>query len=151
MARLIDGVIFGVVMWVVSLALTPLYPSYSSITGLTSGLTFGMLYYLAVAIVVTLIYTAYDFVLVKLKGQTVGKMVMGIKVAQVGGAVPPEGLPNDVSLKRALVTVGGFVVYWVPLVGPLISAIAYGLNGASQLWDKPCSRPSRTSSRRRWW
>ena len=32
---------------------------------------------------------------------------------------------------------GGYIVYWIPIVGTLLAGVAFALNGASQLWDKP--------------
>jgi uncharacterized RDD family membrane protein YckC len=126
------------VMFVVSLVLTPLlYPTYDSLTGATSGLTSALLYYVVFAIVFSAIIVVYDFVLTKSKGQTVGKMALGIKIVQVGGQMQPGGLPTDAALKRSLLTLGVFILYAVPIVGPLLAVLAYVLNGTSQLWDKP--------------
>ena len=59
--------------------------------------------------------------------------------------------PTDLALKRAGGTWGGYVLGIVPFVGPLLGVIVVGLNAASQLWDKPLSRRSPTSSPAPWW
>ena len=64
-------------------------------------------------------------------------IVMGIKVVPVGAAMPPGGLPNDMALKRAGVTWGGYLLWFIPLLGALVGGILVMLNAASQLWDKP--------------
>ncbi|MEV0590208.1 RDD family protein [Nonomuraea cavernae] len=136
-ARLIDGVLFGVVSTVLTLVLTGLLlASFDWNTGRTTGLMSPFVFGLVMAIIMTGIYVAYEFFMTKAKGQTLGKMVMGIKIAQVGGPVPLEGIPNDVALKRAGVTWGGYLLVFLPF-GSLLGALAVGLNGASQLWDKP--------------
>ena len=51
----------------------------------------------------------------KMSGQTVGKMVMGIRIVPMGDMLPPGGLPNDVALKRAAVTWGGYIARHRPV------------------------------------
>ncbi|TMR08102.1 RDD family protein [Nonomuraea turkmeniaca] len=131
-------VILYIVSWVISLVFTNLLvASYSSTTGVTTG--FFMLWVVTAlaAVVTTAIWVAYDFFLTKMKGQTVGKMIMGIKVVPVGQGMPPEGLPTDMALKRAGFTWGGWLLNLVPLIGFLFAWVAIALNGASQLWNKP--------------
>jgi uncharacterized RDD family membrane protein YckC len=87
--------------------------------------------------VLAAIYVAYEYFMTKMNGQTVGKMVMGIKIVPMGNMLPPGGLPNDVALKRAGATWGGYALGIIPLLGTLLGAVVVALNGASQLWDKP--------------
>ena len=64
------------------------------------------------------LFVGYDFLMHKLRGQTLGKMVMGIKVVQVGRTDGGRASP-DAAIKRAGVTWGAYVLYWIPVVGPL--------------------------------
>ncbi|MEU0564501.1 RDD family protein, partial [Nonomuraea sp. NPDC005983] len=137
-ARIIDGVIFGVVNYVIGLIVGALLlASYSSTTGTTSGGLGPFGVSLVTTILLAALYVGYDFFLHKMNGQTVGKMVMGIKVVPVGQALPPGGLPTDMAIKRAGVTWGGYFFWWIPFLGPLVGFVCVALNGASQLWDKP--------------
>jgi uncharacterized RDD family membrane protein YckC len=111
-------------------------PSYSSITGVTSGLASVFIVQFLMWVVLGLIYIAYDLFMTKMGGQTVGKMVMGIKVVPVGTTLAPGGLETGTALKRSGVTLGALALYGIPVIG-LIAAIGYAVNGASQLWDKP--------------
>ncbi|MEV1238852.1 RDD family protein [Nonomuraea sp. NPDC050022] len=137
-ARIIDGVIFGIANWVIGLVFGAiLLAGYNSATGTTTGLLGPTAYGIVVAIVMTAVYVAYEFFMTKMSGQTVGKMVMGIKIVPTGTMLPPGGLPNDVALKRAGGTWGGYILGFIPWVGALLGGIVVALNGASQLWDKP--------------
>ncbi|MEQ4715757.1 RDD family protein [Nonomuraea sp. B19D2] len=139
-ARIIDFVILFIVNVVIGFILVAaLAVSYSSIDGTTSGLLSGTVVGMITAVIVTALWIAYDFFLLKMNGQTVGKMVMGIKVVPVGQGMPPKGLPTDLALKRAAVTWGGWALNVLPLgfISSLLGYIVVGLNGASQLWDKP--------------
>ncbi|MEV4835530.1 RDD family protein [Nonomuraea sp. NPDC049486] len=137
-ARLIDGCIFGVVYFLISLVLGIFFvASYNSVTGVTTGFFSSFLIGLIQWILLVGLYVAYDYFMTKMNGQTVGKMVMGIKVVPVGGAMPPGGLPGNMALKRAGGTWGGYALGILPLVGAFLGAIAVMLNAASQLWDKP--------------
>nr|WP_269128888.1 RDD family protein [Nonomuraea sp. K271] len=136
-ARIVDGVLFGIVMVVLSLLLTALFlVSYDSTSGATSGLFGSFALNIVLAILLTAVYVGYDFLMHKMKGQTVGKMIMGIKVVPVGQMMPPGGLPGDAAIKRAGVTWGAYILYFLPF-GTLLAAVVCGLNGASMLWDKP--------------
>ncbi|MFI6499787.1 RDD family protein [Nonomuraea typhae] len=140
-ARIIDGVLFGIVFWVVNIIfLGLLMATYSSASGTSSGFLgfsgwlFGFLQYALIAV----IYVAYDLIMTKMNGQTLGKLVMGIKVVPVGNAMPPGGLPTNVAFLRAGVTWGGYALMGlIPILGWLLGLAAVAVNGASQLWDKP--------------
>ncbi|MEU4225121.1 RDD family protein [Nonomuraea sp. NPDC026600] len=137
-ARIIDGVIFGIVSGVLGLILAAiLLSSYNSVTGTSSGLLGPLAYGIVQTILMTAIYVAYEYFMTKMSGQTVGKLVMGIKIVPMGNMLPPGGLPNEVALKRAAITWGGYLLGIIPFVGTLLGGIAVALNGASQLWDKP--------------
>jgi uncharacterized RDD family membrane protein YckC len=129
-ARVIDGVMFGIVYAVLNLVLFGLLVvSYSSASGTTSGFLSAGVVSVLVAILLVAVYVGYEFMMTKSSGQTVGKMLMGIKAVQVGGHLQPGGLPSDIAIKRAGATWGGYILMIIPWVGTL--------NGASQLWDKP--------------
>ncbi|NUR84053.1 MAG: RDD family protein [Nonomuraea sp.] len=137
-ARLIDGVILFIVNILIGFIFGLIFvASYSSTTGITTGLFTSWVVGALSTIIVTAIWVAYEFFLTKMNGQTVGKMVMGIKVVPVGQAMQPGGLPSDIALKRAAVTWGGWVLNLVPLLGWLLAYAMVAVNGASQLWDKP--------------
>ena len=69
--------------------------------------------------ILTALYVAYEFFMTKMNGQTLGKMVMGIKVVPVGQALPPGGLPTELALKRAGGTWGGYVARHRPVRRPV--------------------------------
>ncbi|MEU8364971.1 RDD family protein [Nonomuraea sp. NPDC048882] len=137
-ARIIDIVILYIINIVIGVIFGLfLVASYSSQTGASSGLLTSSVVGILTSVIVTALWVVYDFFLLKSKGQTVGKMVMGIKVVPIGQMMPPGGLPTDMALKRAGVTWGGWILNVVPFVGWLVGWAVVALNGASQLWDKP--------------
>nr|WP_277350231.1 RDD family protein [Nonomuraea sp. FMUSA5-5] len=139
-ARIIDFVILFILNLVIGLVIGLFaVASYSTLDGSSSGFLTVTVASIISSIVVTALWVAFDFFLLKAKGQTVGKMVMGIKVVQVGQPVPPGGLPTDAALKRAAVTWGGWILNAVPLgfISSLLAWAVVAVNGASQLWDKP--------------
>ncbi|NUW43723.1 RDD family protein [Nonomuraea rhodomycinica] len=138
-ARIIDGVIFGVLSLIINgIFVAVLLSSYDWSTGTMSGGLSAKAVGFLVGLVLTLLYVGYEFLMTKMRGQTLGKMVMGIKIAPVGGPVPPDGLSTDVALKRAGVTWGGYVLAALPIpFSTTLGGLVVALNGASQLWDKP--------------
>ncbi|MFI9552434.1 RDD family protein [Nonomuraea endophytica] len=136
-ARIIDGVLFGIVYWVITLIMAGLFlATYSSLDGSSSGIFGSVVIGLISGVLLGAIYIAYELIMTKMNGQTLGKIVMGIKIVPVGGAMPPGGLSTDIALKRAGVTWGGYLISGIPFLGWL-GYIFVALNGASQLWDKP--------------
>ncbi|WP_449060512.1 RDD family protein [Planomonospora algeriensis] len=135
MARLIDAVILAIPTVILSFALAGLIvlPSFSA-TGVSGGSTF--LYDLLTAILGVLIYGGYEFFMLKQNGQTVGKMVMGIKVVPVGSVSTAGGLSADAAIKRAGVLYGPQGLRWIPLVG-WFTGIFSLVNVLWQFWDKP--------------
>ncbi|WP_203872117.1 RDD family protein, partial [Planomonospora parontospora] len=134
-ARLVDGVILAIPTLILSFALAGLIvlPSFGA-NGITEGSTF--LYDLLTSLLGFLIYAGYEFFMLKQNGQTVGKMVMGIKVVPVGSVSTAGGLSADAALKRAGVLYGPTGLRWVPVVGPLIGIFSL-VNVLWQFWDKP--------------
>ncbi|MFC7591748.1 RDD family protein [Nonomuraea antimicrobica] len=140
MARIIDFVILLVLNFVVGLIIGLFaVASYSSLDGASSGFLTSTVAAIISGVIVTALWVAFDFVLLKMKGQTIGKMVMGIKVVPVGQALSPAGLPTNMALMRAGVTWGGWVINAIPIpiITGLLAWVVVALNGASQLWDKP--------------
>ncbi|WP_066945770.1 RDD family protein [Microtetraspora fusca] len=138
-ARIIDGVIIGIPYFIISLVLTGILVTAPSFDPETGVLTAGGGVFLA-GLLITLLSAAvmsgYEFLLLKQRGQTVGKIVMGIKVVPVGGTLPPGGLPADVAVKRAGVLYGPQFLRWIPIVGWILSIFSL-VNVLWQLWDRP--------------
>jgi uncharacterized RDD family membrane protein YckC len=82
---------------------------------------------------------AYEFLMLRQRGQTVGKMAMGIKVVPVGGVLGPGGLAQDVAAKRAGVLYGPQLLRWIPVLDWL-GGIFFVVNALWLLWDKPLSQ-----------
>ncbi|WP_315967788.1 RDD family protein [Planotetraspora sp. A-T 1434] len=118
-ARIIDSLIFGVVYAILSVILT-------AITGgaVLAGILAGLIGYGA--------YAAYDYTLHAKDGQTIGKKVMKIKLAGVGGAP----LDSSAVMKRSVLYPGVFALYGIPVVGFLAGAFAF-VTGLFILIDKP--------------
>jgi uncharacterized RDD family membrane protein YckC len=85
------------------------------------------------------IAVAYEFFMLRLGGQTVGKMALGIRVVVVGGTMDGGGLRNDIAAKRAGVMWGPYIFQLIPiqLLASLLTMAAFLGNFLSQLWDKP--------------
>jgi len=119
-ARIIDFVILGVLYVLVTfMGLGAASQTVDPVTGEVSGggLTAILLTYL----VVLTLGVAYEVVLIAIKGQTVGKMVMGVKVIkQVNGEVAgwgPSFVRYLIPTLASMLTcgLGGLVVYLSPL------------------------------------
>jgi uncharacterized RDD family membrane protein YckC len=128
LARVIDGVILGVGYAVLSLILTLVL-----VGGDGSGL---FLASLLTAVLAAGGYFAYEYVMLGKGGQTVGKMVLGLRVVPVGGAAGPGGLPSDLAVKRAGVLWGPLALSFIPVIG-FIAYLGYVVNVLWQFWDKP--------------
>ncbi|MGV9596188.1 RDD family protein [Streptosporangium sandarakinum] len=138
-ARLIDGLILAIPTFIVTLVLTGLLvtaPSFNMETGEYSVGSGTFLATFLIGLVGGLIYFVYEFLMLKAKGQTVGKMAMGIKVVPVGGASQAEGLPSNKAMSRAGVLWGPSILRGIPLVGFIIGIFSL-VNVLWQLWDKP--------------
>ena len=134
LARLIDSLLLGVVAFIVSSIVGGIMvSSSSSLEAMLSAMVWSSV---ISGIIIGLIAFAYEFFLLGRNGQTLGKLALGIKVVQVGGALGPQGLPNDVALKRS-------AVLWLPLVLQGIPYIKWAaflfvpVNILWQLFDKP--------------
>ncbi|WP_146607211.1 RDD family protein [Spongiactinospora gelatinilytica] len=134
-ARLIDGAIFGVVNFILSLILSGLLvTSYNPTTGEFGGgfLLAGIM----TSVIGGLLYVVYEVVMTRMRGQTVGKMAMGIRVVPVSGATGSGGLDSTTALKRAGSLWGPYVLYGVPFLGYLLG-LGVLVNVLWQFWDKP--------------
>ncbi|MFI0420160.1 RDD family protein [Spongiactinospora sp. 9N601] len=134
-ARLIDGAIFGVVNFILSLILSSLLiTSYNPTTGEFGGgfLLAGIM----TSVIGGLLYVVYEVVMTRMRGQTVGKMAMGIRVVPVSGATGSGGLDSTTALKRAGSLWGPYVLYGVPFLGYLLG-LGVLVNVLWQFWDKP--------------
>ncbi|GGK80106.1 hypothetical protein Sme01_45620 [Sphaerisporangium melleum] len=137
-ARIIDGVILGIPYFIISAVVTAVIVTQASFDPTTGAITQGGGLFVATlltALVGGAIWIAYEFLMLKQRGQTVGKIVMGIKVVPVGGTVE-GGLTSDAAVKRAGVLFGPQLLSWVPFVG-FLTYIFYLVNVLWQFWDKP--------------
>ncbi|GII31217.1 RDD family protein [Planotetraspora mira] len=141
-ARIIDGVIVYVPFLIISAIITAVvvtnagYDAETGVVTLESGV---FLAALLSALVGGVGMIAYEFLMLRQRGQTFGKMAMGIKVVQVGGTLGPEGLPQDVAAKRAGVLFGPQLIRFNLLLS-LIAGIFALVNALWLLWDKPLSQ-----------
>ncbi|GGO25909.1 hypothetical protein GCM10010116_51990 [Microbispora rosea subsp. aerata] len=137
-ARLIDGVVVGIPFLILNTVIIAIVVTAPSIDPETGVITAGGGIFLAtllVTILSGLVMVAYEFILLRQRGQTLGKMAMGIKVVQIGGSLE-GGLPVDVAGKRAGVMCGPQLVRWIPVV-EYLADIFMLLNVLWQLWDRP--------------
>ncbi|MCC5578547.1 RDD family protein [Microtetraspora sp. AC03309] len=138
-ARLIDVVIIGIPYAIVSTVLTMIIVTEASFNPETGAFTAGggvILASLLISAIAGLIATGYEFMMLKQRGQTVGKIVMGIKVVPVGDSLPSGGLATDVAGKRAGVLFGPQIPGGIPVVGLLLNLFAL-VNTLWLLWDRP--------------
>ncbi|WP_204058461.1 RDD family protein, partial [Microbispora corallina] len=138
-ARIIDGVIVGVPFLIISAVITAVVVTTGNYDLSTGAVTAPSGYFLAsllIALISGLVMIAYEFLMLRMRGQTVGKIVMGIRVVPVGGSLGPEGLPVDAAGKRVGVLYGPQVLRWIPVVGWLLGIFAL-VNVLWLLWDKP--------------
>ncbi|WP_169988981.1 RDD family protein, partial [Microbispora sp. H10836] len=137
-ARIIDGVVVGIPFGIISVVITAIVVTSGSIdlrTGVYSPGSGVFLATLLVAILGGVVMVGYEFVMLRQRGQTLGKIAMGIKVVPVGGSLD-GGLDVDVAGKRAIVMWGPQLVRWIPVVEYLAAIFAL-LNMLWLLWDRP--------------
>ncbi|SDH79329.1 Uncharacterized membrane protein YckC, RDD family [Sinosporangium album] len=139
-ARIIDGLLFGVVSAIISMILTAIFfiperwnpetEAIDPVGGLFIATLLAALF--SAAAVIT-----YEFLMLRRGGQTLGKLAMGIRVVPVGGTLAPGGLSTEVVIRRAGVLWGGYAISWIPVVGNLIYGVFGLVNVLWQFWDKP--------------
>ncbi len=111
LATIVDGIIFGIIFWVMAM----LFGSTSAQGG-QIGFSLGGVGTLFSLVVVLAYYTLLEGYL----GQTVGKMLLGIKVVREdSGEVPGIGAA---AIRSVLRIVDGLLAYLVAFVTVLISA-----------------------------
>ncbi|GAA1292802.1 hypothetical protein Psi02_50500 [Planotetraspora silvatica] len=141
-ARIIDGVIIGIPFLIITAIITAVVVTsagFDDVTGVRTLESGAFLAAVLIALVSGAAMIAYEFLMLRQRGQTVGKIAMGIKVVPVGGTLGPEGLPQDVAAKRAGVLFGPQLLRWIPFVGWLAGIFAL-VNVLWLLWDKPLSQ-----------
>ncbi|MEU8193083.1 RDD family protein, partial [Microbispora amethystogenes] len=138
-ARLIDGVVVGIPYMILNAVIVGLLFTAASIdptTGVTTLESGAFLATLLVAVLGGVVMAVYEFFMLRSRGQTLGKMAMGIKVVPVGGTLDAAGLPQDAALKRAGVLFAFQFLSWIPVIKYLANLAAL-LNVLWLLWDKP--------------
>ena len=107
LARLIDGILIGVIIFIVNLVLAMVSDSWI-LTSLVS------------AVITAALYLGYFAYLESNRGQTLGKQVMKLKT------FGPDGTSNptmEQAIRRNIWTALG-IAGIIPIVGPLIGALA---------------------------
>lgn len=133
-ARFIDGIVFGVIYMILSVILVSIFaPSVADIMAnpsLAAGSSIvpGLL----AAVIAFAAYAAYDYVLHSKDGQTLGKKVMKIRLAGVGGGA----LDSSNLMKRSAVFPGVMMLYGIPFLGWLAAVFIIVL-GVLIIVDKP--------------
>lgn len=138
-ARIIDGFVVGIPFAILSSIITAIVVTEGSVNPTTLEVVPPGGYFLAALLTAILggaVMVVYEFLMLKMRGQTVGKIAMGIKIVPVGGALTQDGLAPDVAGKRALVLFGPQLVRWIPVVTYLAGVFAL-LNVLWHLWDRP--------------
>ncbi|TKK86320.1 RDD family protein [Herbidospora galbida] len=139
-ARLIDGVILGVVVYLLIGNLISGAFTTTTSTDLGGGITLDLptvsfAGLLIQAVVTFLLYGAYEFFQISRDGQTIGKKVMKIRIVKLGH--PAQG---GVDAESAIKRIG---VLWGPqllsfnLILNFIGGVFSLLNVLWPLWDKP--------------
>ncbi len=128
LARLIDGIIMGVVFGIISAIVAG-----AIITGYRSGSEV-YFYYLIIGVLSAVIYLGYYAYMESSRGQTVGKIVMKLKVFGPDGVSNPtmeQAVRRNIYLAYGLVSIVPFVGWWLGgLVGlAAVILILVGING----------------------
>ncbi|RBM21426.1 RDD family protein [Streptomyces sp. PT12] len=116
LARIIDALIVGIP---VTFALWPLMGAYNGNDD--SGAAYGQ------QAIVLLVYFLYEGLMLSARGQTVGKMLMRIRVAMLDNGAVPRGNP---AWYRA-------AVYSLPQLLPCVGFIFWLVNVLTCTWDRP--------------
>lgn len=137
LARLLDGVIIGVIYSIVMFAglagaigigsTDPVECNVDPATGLTEctggeAALGGIAAFFAVIAIMSVLLLAYEWLMISLKGATFGKMALGVKVVkEADGQVPGLG--------------AGFIRYIIPVVGSFLCGIGQILVYLSPFFD----------------
>lgn len=114
LARLIDGLILGVVYWICSSIFTSMF-----LGGFTNSVGELFLYYVVLSVVFTAVALGYFAFLDSTKGQTLGKMVMKLQVLGPNGGNPTV----EQSIRRNIIYAANLVSI-VPILGWIVGPIA---------------------------
>lgn len=114
LARLIDGVILGVVYGIIAGIVGGVI-----ITGYRSGAEL-FIYYLIISVVSSVLYLGYFAYMESNRGETVGKMVMKLKVFGPDGVSKPT---MEQAVRRNIWVAAG-ILGIVPVVGTLLGGLA---------------------------
>ncbi|WP_308439160.1 RDD family protein [Streptomyces sulfonofaciens] len=118
LARVIDIVVVGVVVWLVSLALG--VAAYEINDRMQFGRSFGE------SLITAVFYIAYDAILISRTGQTLGKRLLKLRVANLSDGSTPT---FQVSLARA-------AVLWVPFAF-CCAFVWTAVSGGWSFFDRP--------------
>ncbi|WP_214107418.1 RDD family protein [Acrocarpospora catenulata] len=138
-ARLIDGVILGVVVYLIigriiaSAFSTTETVSVLGVSAQVQTVSFTGL--LLSAIISVLLYGAYEFFLVSRDGQTIGKKVMKIRIVKLGAPLQ-GGVDTETLIKRIGVLYGPQILGFNTVLN-MIAGIFSLVNVLWPLWDKP--------------
>jgi len=114
LARLIDGLIIGVVYWILSSIFSNMF-----LGGFTNSVGELFLYYVVLSVVFTAAAMAYFAFMDSIQGQTLGKMVMKLKVLGPDGGNPTV----EQSLRRNIIYAANLISI-VPILGWVVGPIA---------------------------
>jgi uncharacterized RDD family membrane protein YckC len=117
-ALLIDGLVLALPTCALVYALSLVFPhrGFSVATG--SNTSAGLRIGLPAVLVISALSLSYFFLFEALRGQTIGKRAMGLRVQSVGGG--PAGL-NAISARTVLRLIDGFALY---LLGALVALLS---------------------------
>ncbi|MDK1473794.1 RDD family protein [Streptomyces sp. 549] len=122
LARIVDGIIVGVPLMLIT---APFTGSWEFTTQDGAGVDFGGGY--VQTLLYALVYFLYEGFMLTTRGQTLGKMLLKVRVAMVENGALPAGNPGWV---RA-------AVYSLPALVPCLGTIFWLVNVLFCTWDKP--------------
>jgi uncharacterized RDD family membrane protein YckC len=114
LARLIDGVLFGVVYFIIGLIISPLF-----LHGFIYSRGELFLYYLVTSVIDVAIFLGYYAFMESTRGQTVGKMVMKLKTVGPDGVSNPtleQAIRRNIFYATSLLTI-------IPIIGSLVGGV----------------------------
>ncbi|GAA0421467.1 hypothetical protein Acor_77570 [Acrocarpospora corrugata] len=139
-ARIIDGALYGIVLLALGIIAAGIWVAGDRFDIETQSVQYASpLVWLLPAILATLAFFGYEFLMLKQRGQTLGKIVMGIKVVRLGRGLD-GGLDNDAALRRAGALAGPLVLTWIPgirVIGAWLVYLYWLVGLLWPLWDKP--------------
>ncbi|WP_214318453.1 RDD family protein [Nonomuraea sediminis] len=128
-ARLIEALVFGVLYYILFIALWALFRTVGVMETVGARLSGVFAWLLA-----GMAYTGYDWIAHSTRGRTFGQAIMRIRVVPVD-----DELRSGALLKRALVYPGPAMAMGIPVVNLLVGIFVF-YNGLRILIDKPFQR-----------